>query len=194
MISTISTQLVVPNEASADRFVSAEHAVKAALNAEGNTKQVRAIWFGADSLEAATLRLARIVSHTYPAADGSDGLLRHAIREASEAFIESSNSNGRIEEHERAYLLALHRVAMGMVAHDVFALWDCGKSKRWRPFEQPLIDWVKKVQPDRVGFVPVAGDRSPVENKAAATMLATYLFRMDRAEEICAVVDRLYAC
>lgn len=195
MNTTISTNMLLPNETGADQFISGEHSLKFALSAEANTRQVRAIMVGSTAVKDSTLRLARIISHAYPSASADAPLLQLAVREATKAFLVAAAKERRIDLHERAYLLALHRAAVEMSKFRVYAVWDeSGRSEAWRPFELPLIDWVKKGSPDRITFIAAPEGDGAVERKATAAMLAANLFRMERAQEICEVLETFDAC
>lgn len=190
MTTTISTSLLLPNATEASEFISSEHSLKVALSAEANTRQVRAIMVGSAAVRESTLRLARIISHAFPSETGDVPLLQLAVRNATAAYLEAAMELQRIELHERAYLLALHGTAVQMAGTRAYAVWDeSGNTEAWRPFEMPLVDWVKKVAPDRVTFLPVDPADSQIERKATVTMLAAHLFRMERPYEICAAVE-----
>ncbi len=184
MHETYTTHQLISNEVSASEIISGEHAVKAAIQATGKQHVIRSIWMNAPVLEQVATRLGRMFSQHYPSTNEDSSLLSDAFKSASEAYVNSVKEGRRQEDHELSYLMALHEVMMGFQNFSAVAVLPDGETQIWLPFGLPLIDWVKKIGAERVGFIRTTSPISDRLRKAGRLILATYMLRYERAEEV----------
>ncbi|CAM5522854.1 hypothetical protein TMEC54S_00118 [Thauera mechernichensis] len=183
-MKTFSTYDLLSYETSPDQYVSGEHSVKQALLQSGMQGVVRSIWMNCPDLETVCIRLARMFSHHYPGSADGATLLAESILAGANAYTESAKNGSRLEENEQAFLSALHRTAMSFQYKTAFAIWEDGRTQIWLPFGQPLIDWVKKVHPNRIGFYNAEEPPTEKQIKSGSMIMASYLLRYERSEEV----------
>ncbi len=183
-MKTFSTYDLLNHETSPDQYVSGEHSVKQALLQSGMQGVVRSIWMNCPGLETVCVRLARMFSHHYPGSTEGSSLLAESILAGATAYAEHAKNGGRVEENEQAFLSALHRTAMFFQHKTAFAVWEDGTTQIWLPFGQPLIDWVKKVSPNRIGFFSAEIEPTEKQIKSGSMIMAAYLLRYERSEEV----------
>lgn len=186
---TYTTHQLFNNEATPEEFVSAEHSVKHAIQATGMQSVIRSIWLNSPVLETATQRLARMFSHHYPSIDDDRPLLTVAILEAADAYTKSVKEAKRQEDHDMAFMSALHHRMMDFQAHSAIAVYPGDETAMWLPFGHAMIDWVKKVEPERIGFVRKADAVSERTRKAGSLILAAYMLRYERAEDVYSLIE-----
>lgn len=183
-MKTYSTYDLLNHETAPDQYVSGEHSVKQALLQSGMQGVVRSIWMNCPGLETVCVRLARMFSHHYPGSTEGSSLLAESILAGATAYTEHAKNGGRVEENEQAFLSALHRTAMFFQHKTAFAIWEDGTTQIWLPFGQPLIDWVKKVNPNRIGFFNAEIEPTEKQIKSGSMIMAAYLLRYERSEEV----------
>lgn len=185
MIETVLTDVIAEADMDATEVVSAEYSMKKALAGSDHMRAIKAIYYASPFLEETTKKLARTITHCYPDARGG-GLLRHAIEEASMAYVEAAEGHDRMEEQDFAYLKVLIERAAHLVDHSAHVIKPEGTSEAWPMIEVPLIDFAKKTKAQRVVFSPVT-EHQHYRYHGMMLILAGRLLTTDHSEVILAL-------
>lgn len=189
-----TSRIIIPDEVSSTEFVSAEHSLKRALSQHPDTRLIRNIWYASPHLEAASKRLARMLSHHYPSGVPNKPLLHVALRTAAHAYEEALQVAIRQEHYEQAYLSALLDCSVTAIQFQAIATWADGRTATWQPGAIPLIDWVRKRRPDTVGFVEMNEPVADVERRATRLVLAVELVGGDHPDELLSITESAPYC
>ena len=172
MIETLHTRTIYPFELETATVVSPEHSVRIALARTKTKSAMKPVFTAWPTLEDATRKLARIVTHGYPREEDGSDILSAAIRKALEAY-EAASTDAVVESAlADAFMLAMVNDASSLVGFDVHGMRENGKTERWEHLSAPLTDWCKKKHFERLVFSPRGVFIEPRERAAAKMLLA----------------------
>lgn len=178
-------------EVSADQIISAEHSLQHAVALTNRSKLIRAITLQANPyLNGLSLRLAALLTHEYPDPDGGI-LLANAISDAADAYAQSAESGGRMEENEYQYTSALLHRAARLADYTVHGI-EKSRSERWLPFSGTLFAWHGARSYRTIVFTKKK--TSQVEYQATMVFLAGHLLTFERAELVTRLIPHTTEC
>lgn len=178
-------------EISADQLISAEHSLQHAVALTNRSKLIRAITLQANPyLNGLSLRLAALLTHEYPDPEGGI-LLANSISEAADAYAQSAERGGRMEENEYEYTSALLQRAARLADYTVHGVAK-SHSERWLPFAGTLFAWHGTRSYQTIVFTKKK--TSKVEHHATMVFLAGHLLTFERAELITRLIPHTTEC
>lgn len=175
---TYSTSPLSDYQAESDSIVSPEHSLKVALGQINRRTSAKQIFFAWPNLEEACKKLARMVTHQYPFGQESN-LLQHSMQSAFTAYDASAQTCTKESAPMAAFLHELLSCAAETINFNVYGVLLNGKTLEWRPFELPLVDWLRKTKAVRLIFVPARKPPTPEEIKSARILLASHVLSFE---------------
>lgn len=173
-----STSPISNLQADSDSIVSQEHSLKVALGQINRRSAAKQVFFAWPNIEEACKKFARIVTHQYPY-DSELNLLQHTLQQAFSAYESAAEDSQNESAPMAAFLKELMICGAGTINHSVYGVLLDGKTIEWRPFEMPLVDWVRKTKVTRLIFTPVRKEPSQEEIRGARILLASQVLSFD---------------
>ncbi len=172
-MEALSTKKMFDYEMTREELQSPEHSMRVSLARSGKRNFAKSIFFAWPNAEAASRRLAGMLTHTFPNEDGHGFLLDEALCAATLLYEQAVNSN-KFTERMAMYLKAMLDVAAdGLVRWDVHGIQLDGSTTAWQVGSTPLHEWVKKRNVQRVVFTKRATRPELAEKEAARIALAS---------------------
>lgn len=175
---TYSTSPLSDYQCESDSIVSPEHSLKVALGQINRRTSAKQIFFAWPNLEEACKKLARMMTHQYPFNQATN-LLQHAIQSAFTAYDITAQTSTKELAPMAAFLNELLECGAGTINFNVYGVLLSGATLEWRPFEMPLIDWIRKTKSVRLIFVPARKPPTPEEIKSARILLASHVLSFE---------------
>lgn len=175
---TYSTSPLSDYQTDSESIVSPEHSLKVALGQINRRTSAKQIFFAWPNLEEACRKLARMLTHQYPF-NQTLNLLQHSIHCAFMAYDIAAQNSTKESAPMAAFLNELLECAAGTINFNVYGVLMTGKTIEWRPFELPLVDWLRKTKSVRLIFVPTRRPPTPEEIKSARILLASHVLSFE---------------
>ena len=177
-MEAVSLKKIYEYEAVRTELVSAEHSLRISLARTGHRTYARSIFFSWPNVEAASRKLAGLISHHYPNMSGEGYLLDDVLKAACDAFA-SSPETVSFTHRMAVYLKTLVDVTASQLMYwDTHGIMGDGSTAAWQVGTSPIHDWVKRKNLERVVFSKRPADPSVEEQVAAqialSAQVATY--------------------
>ncbi len=183
-MSSSTTRVIFPYEADCCDFVSQEKSLRTVMAKIQKTRAIKTVFSAWPNLEEAARRLARHITHLYPAEGQFDDVLSNSLAKALEAYELASQKAKKESELGDAFVRALVHEAASIINFDVYGLWEDQRSERWEFMTWPLLDWSKKRGFERIVFTPKSVLVTPKERVGVRILVAGQILTVKDAAVI----------
>lgn len=172
-MEALSTQRMFDYETAREDLQSPERSMRVSLARSGKRNFAKSIFFAWPNVETASRRLAGMVTHNFPNADGRGYLLDEALASATTLYEHTVDSN-KFTERMALYLKTMLDVAAeGLVRWDVHGIQADGDTVAWLVGSLPIHEWVKKRNIQRLVFSKRPAEPEIAEKEAARIALSS---------------------
>lgn len=166
-MEAVSLKRVYDYELARSDIVSPEQSLRVALARSGKRNFAKSIFFNWPNVEAASRKLAALVTHHFPNPNGKGFLLDEALAAACDIY-ETTVETDSFTRRMAMYLKTMLDVtADGVLNWDAHGILASGETVAWPIGGMPIQEWVKRRNIERIVFTKRQGAPSAVEQEAA---------------------------